>query len=234
MGANASCPPARLRRGRYLPSHTYSPPPLSTTRDIVAKLWKLCDVLRDDGITYHEYVTELTYLLFLKMAEETGTEAAIDARYRWAEIAKATGVAQMDLYREALTFLGSAKNKDAPLVRAIYQNASTSLRQPKNLAKIVQDISELDWYSARDEGLGDLYEGLLEKNAGEKKSGAGQYFTPRPLIDAIIGCVRPRAGETIQDPAAGHGRLPHPRPPARDGGDGTGSSRSARRRRSGR
>ena len=176
---------------------------MSTTRDIVAKLWRLCDVLRDDGITYHEYVTELTYLLFLKMAEETGTEARIDERYRWATLTARTGVELMDHYREALVFLGSSQNKRSSLVRAIYQNASTSLRRPKNLRKIVEDIDALDWHDAKAEGLGDLYEGLLEKNAGEKKSGAGQYFTPRPLIDAMVACVDPRPGETVQDPAAG-------------------------------
>lgn len=176
---------------------------MSTTQDIVAKLWRLCDVLRDDGITYHEYVTELTYLLFLKMAEETGTEARIDERYRWATLTDRTGVDLMDHYREALVFLGSSQNKRSSLVRAIYQNASTALRRPKNLRKIVEDIDGLDWHDAKSEGLGDLYEGLLEKNAGEKKSGAGQYFTPRPLIDAMVHCVDPQAGEVIQDPAAG-------------------------------
>ena len=178
---------------------------MSTTQDIVAKLWRLCDVLRDDGITYHEYVTELTYLLFLKMAEETGTESRIPEDYRWASLAGRTGADLMDHYRQALTSLGSAKATRSPLVRAIYQNASTSLRRPKNLRKIVEDIDGLDWHDARAEGLGDLYEGLLEKNAGEKKSGAGQYFTPRPLIDAMVACVDPRPGETVQDPAAGTG-----------------------------
>ena len=178
---------------------------MSKTHDIVQKLWALCDVLRDDGITYHEYVTELTYLLFLKMAEETGTESRIDERYRWATLTARTGVDLMDHYREALVFLGSSQNKRSSLVRAIYQNASTSLRRPKNLRKIVEDIDGLDWHDAKEEGLGDLYEGLLEKNAGEKKSGAGQYFTPRPLIDAMVHCVDPQAGEVVQDPAAGTG-----------------------------
>ena len=178
---------------------------MSITQDIVAKLWRLCDVLRDDGITYHEYVTELTYLLFLKMAEETGTESRIDERYRWATLTGKTGVELMDHYREGLVFLGSSQNTRSSLVRAIYQNASTSLRRPKNLRKIVEDIDALDWHDAKAEGLGDLYEGLLEKNAGEKKSGAGQYFTPRPLIDSMIACVDPQPGEVIQDPAAGTG-----------------------------
>jgi type I restriction enzyme M protein len=90
-------------------------------------------------------------------------------------------------------------------VKAIYANASTALRQPRSLAKLVDSIDELDWYSARKEGLGDLYEGLLEKNATEQKSGAGQYFTPRPLIETMVACVKPQPGEVIQDPAAGTG-----------------------------
>ena len=90
-------------------------------------------------------------------------------------------------------------------VQAIYANANTSLRAPKNLTKLVTDIDNLDWYSAREDGLGELYEGLLEKNASESKSGAGQYFTPRALIQAIVNCTQPQPGETIHDPAAGTG-----------------------------
>jgi type I restriction enzyme M protein len=88
-------------------------------------------------------------------------------------------------------------------VQAIYVNAATSIKVPRNREKLVSSIDELDWYSAKTEGLGDLYEGLLEKNANEKKSGAGQYFTPRPLIDSMVALVDPKAGELVQDPAAG-------------------------------
>lgn len=173
-----------------------------TTQEIVQRLWALCHVLRDDGITYHEYVTELTYLLFLKMARETETEAQIPDGNRWADLTERQGVEQLDFYRTLLVHLGS---NGSALVKAIFANASTALRQPRNLAKLVKDIDQLDWYSARTEGLGDLYEGLLEKNATETKSGAGQYFTPRPLIESIVSLVRPQAGEVIQDPAAGTG-----------------------------
>lgn len=175
---------------------------MTDTRDIVQKLWTLCHVLRDDGITYHQYVTELTYLLFLKMAEETDREEQLPEGYRWADLERRDGVEQLQFYREMLVHLGAHGGER---VQAIYANASTALRQPRNLAKLVDSIDELDWYSARQEGLGDLYEGLLEKNATEQKSGAGQYFTPRPLIEAMVACVQPRAGETIQDPAAGTG-----------------------------
>src|SRR6185437_15097449 len=159
---------------------------MPSTQDIVAKLWTLCHVLRDDGITYHQYVTELTYLLFLKMARETDREDQLPEGYRWGDLERRTGVDQLQFYRELLVHLGA---HGSARVKAIYANAATALRQPRNLAKLVDSIDELDWYSARQEGLGDLYEGLLEKNATEQKSGAGQYFTPRPLIESIVECV---------------------------------------------
>jgi len=164
--------------------------------------WGFCDILRDDGITYHQYVTELTYILFLKMAKETGTENQLPNGYRWDDLEKKDGVDQLNFYRLMLVELGS---KGSGRVQSIYANATTSLRHPRNLNKLIQNIDELDWYSARQEGLGDMYEGLLQKNANEKKSGAGQYFTPRPLIESIVELVKPKAGEIIQDPAAGTG-----------------------------
>lgn len=175
---------------------------MSNTKDIVAKLWNLCNVLRDDGITYHEYVTELTYLLFLKMAEETETENNIPKGYRWKDLVKKDGIEQLNYYRGMLLYLGT---KGSGYVKEIYADATTSIRKPKNLRKLVESINELEWYSAREEGLGDLYEGLLEKNASEKKSGAGQYFTPRPLIESIVAVLKPQPGEIIQDPACGTG-----------------------------
>lgn len=173
------------------------------TQDIVAKLWNLCHVLRDDGITYHQYVTELTYLLFLKMAQETRREELLPEDYRWADLASKSGLEQLEYYRGMLLHLGS----EAPSarVRTIFANANSSLRAPKNLKTLTDSINGLDWYSARQEGLGDMYEGLLEKNAAEVKSGAGQYFTPRPLIDCIVSLLDPKPGEIIQDPACGTG-----------------------------
>jgi len=173
-----------------------------TTQDIVQKLWNLCHVLRDDGVSYQEYVTELTFLLFLKMMEETGPkrEERILPAYRWREIAGREGVDQLDHYKRALLDLGKAAD---PVVQSIFTDAQTKLRKPANLKTLTTAIDGLDWFSAREEGLGELYEGLLEKNAAEKKSGAGQYFTPRPLIDCIVRLMKPQAGEVIQDPAAG-------------------------------
>jgi type I restriction enzyme M protein len=170
------------------------------TTEIVQKLWNLCNVLRDDGITYHQYVTELTYILFLKMAKETGAESKIPAGYRWDDLTAKDGIEQHQFYRKLLLELGKeGKNR----VQQIYVNAHTNIDEPKNLEKIVSDIDKLDWYSAREEGLGNLYEGLLEKNANEKKSGAGQYFTPRPLINTIVRLVKPALGERCGDPACG-------------------------------
>jgi len=176
-----------------------------TTRDIVAKLWGLCHVLRDDGVTYNEYVTELTFLLFLKMMEETKGEDRLPKDYRWRVLASREGLDQLTYYKQLLLDLGNPSIAKDPTVQAIFTDAQTKLRKPANLKALTTAIDKLDWFSAREEGLGDLYEGLLEKNAAEKKSGAGQYFTPRPLIDAIVRLMKPQAGELIQDPAAGTG-----------------------------
>src|SRR5215813_11355933 len=175
---------------------------MTTTLDIVARLWNLCHVLRDDGITYHEYVTELAFLLFLKMAKETGTEEQLPVGYRWDDLRRQEGVDQLAFYRSLLVHLG---NEGSDRVQAIFHDANTALRQPRNLTRLVESIDALDWYSAREEGLGDLYEGLLERNASEKKSGAGQYFTPRPLIECMVNCIQPQPGEIVQDPADGTG-----------------------------
>lgn len=169
-------------------------------QEIVAKLWGLCNVLRDDGITYHQYVTELTYLLFLKMMKETGEEGRLPEGYRWDDLTSKQGLELKNFYRQLLLDLGT-QGKGS--IAQIYGNAQTHIDEPKNLRKIIVSLDELDWYSARHEGLGNLYEGLLEKNANEKKSGAGQYFTPRPLIDAMVELVNPQPGEKCNDPACG-------------------------------
>jgi type I restriction enzyme M protein len=169
-------------------------------QQIVQKLWNLCNVLRDDGITYHQYVTELTYLLFLKMMKETDNEGAIPEEYRWESLTGLHGLELKTHYQKLLIDLGSEGND---ILQQIYTNAKTNIDEPKNLEKIVRSIDELDWYSAKEEGLGDLYEGLLEKNASETKSGAGQYFTPRVLIDVIVKLADPEPGERCNDPAAG-------------------------------
>ena len=208
-----------------------------STQDIVQKLWNLCNILRDDGITYHQYVTELTYILFLKMINETGTEEKLisavhndyakklsryakDHRkevaqlsdkekedlkgalylYSWDYLTKLEGLELKKFYNALLSELGSAP---LPEISQIYTKAVSSIDEPRNLKKIITEINKLDWYDAKTEGLGDLYEGLLQKNADEKKSGAGQYFTPRPLIDVMTELINPELGEKCFDPACG-------------------------------
>ncbi|MFZ2171083.1 MAG: N-6 DNA methylase, partial [Methylococcaceae bacterium] len=176
-----------------------------TNNDIVQKLWNLCDVLRDDGINYSDYVTELVLLLFIKMEYEN-TEAGLLNKHklpegcRWPDLTKLSGLNLLNHYRQML--LDLSKSADH-LIAAIYADAQTRLREPRHLEQLIKSLDNIDWFSAKRDGLGDLYEGLLEKNASETKSGAGQYFTPRPLIDSIIRCIKPQAGEIIQDPAAG-------------------------------
>ena len=169
-------------------------------QEIVTKLWNLCNVLRDDGITYHQYVTELTYILFLKMSKETDTDGRIPAEYRWDQLVGKQGIELKRFYNDLLQYLGE---NCVGRIREIYAGARSNIEEPKNLEKIIVSIDALDWYSAKEEGLGNLYEGLLEKNANEKKSGAGQYFTPRVLIDVMVELTAPQAGERCNDPACG-------------------------------
>jgi len=171
-----------------------------STNEIVNKLWNLCNVLRDDGITYHQYLNELTFILFLKMAKETGKEADLPEGYRWEDLRTKEGIELLDFYKIMLVKLGS---EGAGKTKEIYNNAQTNIQQPVNLRKIITHIDELDWYDAREEGLGEMYEGLLEKNASEKKSGAGQYFTPRPLINVMVRLMDPKPNERLNDPACG-------------------------------
>lgn len=177
--------------------------PKIATHDIVAKLWNLCNILKDGGVTYHEYVIELTYLLFLKMAQETGVESKLPKQYRWNSLVKANKDQQLDAYRTLLTHIGYSSKSS--LVKEIFAEADTSIRRPAIFSRLLEEMEKLEWYRAHKEDIGDLYEGLLEKNANEKKSGAGQYFTPRPLIDCMVDVMQPSLADVIQDPAAGTG-----------------------------
>jgi type I restriction enzyme M protein len=176
--------------------------------DLVAKLWKLCDNLRDGGVSYQNYVNELASLLFLKMCEETGQEDnLLPEGFRWADLKAKIGQEQHQFYRNMLVQLGA---DDHAIVRAIFQNVNTTITQPAQLTELVSNMDSLDWYSDEDgdkgksrDDFGDMYEGLLQKNANETKSGAGQYFTPRTLISTIVNVIQPQPREIIQDPAAG-------------------------------
>lgn len=173
-----------------------------STKELVAKLWNLCNLLRDDGVTYHEYINELTFLIFLKMAKETNTENILPSGYRWDNLRKYDDAVRLEKYKKMLIHLGS---NGSQITKAIYANANSVIRKPATLTKLITQIDKLDWYSAREEGLGDMYEGLLEINATEKKSGAGQYFTPRVLINAMVELMKPRLNDVIVDPTAGTG-----------------------------
>jgi type I restriction enzyme M protein len=173
-----------------------------STQDLVAKLWNLCNLLRDDGVTYHEYINELTFLVFLKMVEETGQDELIPAGCRWVDLEAMNAATRLEAYKKMLVDLGS---HGSMITQAIFSNASTVIRKPATLNKLVTEIDKLDWYSAKAEGLGDMYEGLLEINATEKKSGAGQYFTPRVLINAMVELMKPSLDDVIVDPTAGTG-----------------------------
>lgn len=176
-----------------------------STSNIVQKLWNLCDVLRDDGINYSDYVTELVLLLFIKMEYENTQQGVLVAHKlpegcRWTDLNELSGLNLLNKYKQVLLDLSKS---DDQLIATIYNDAYTRLREPRHLEQLVKSLDSLDWFSIQNDGLGDLYEGLLEKNAIETKSGAGQYFTPRVLIDSIVRCIQPKAGEVIQDPAAG-------------------------------
>ncbi|CDL86573.1 N-6 DNA methylase [Xenorhabdus cabanillasii] len=187
-----------------------------SNNDIVQKLWNLCDVLRDDGINYSDYVTELVLLLFIKMVHEKTESNTLDKHTlpegcRWTDLNSKSGITLLNDYKQILLKLSTGKDAEGnvvhadPLISAIYADAQTRLREARHLEQLISNFDQIDWYSAQKDGLGDLYEGLLEKNANETKSGAGQYFTPRPLIDSMVRCLKPQPGELIQDPAAGTG-----------------------------
>ncbi|MCA6622510.1 MAG: N-6 DNA methylase [Pseudanabaena sp. M165S2SP1A06QC] len=173
----------------------------TVTHDIVAKLWNLCNILKDDGVPYYQYVIELTYLLFLKMAKETQTEDRLPEGYRWDDLKGTDEADQLKFYKNLLSHIGS---DGSPLAKEIFGDANSCIRKTENLSMLVKELDKLDWYSAKKEDLGDIYEGLIEKNANETKK-AGQYFTPRSLIDSMVHLMRPSAEDVIQDPAAGVG-----------------------------
>jgi type I restriction enzyme M protein len=178
---------------------------MNPSADLVNRLWRLCAMLRKDGVTYQQYVTELTYLLFLKMASEQKDESRIPEAYRWGALKSASETEVLKRYRLALIDLGDGTKIPDRSIVAIFQNAATIIREPANLRKLIDAIDNLHWFSAERDAFGDTYEGLLQKMAEETKRGAGQYFTPRVLIDVMVKLMQPQPGEIIQDPAAGTG-----------------------------
>ena len=177
-----------------------------TNEQLVSKVWNYAHVLRDQGISYGDYVEQITYLLFLKMDAERedllGEASAIPPQWRWAQIAAADGDALELQYRHTLEALG----REDGLIGTIFRKAQNKLSDPAKLKRLVSLIDrEGPWIGLGVDVKGEIYEGLLEKNASEVKSGAGQYFTPRPVIEAIVRCVNPTVGETVCDPACGTG-----------------------------
>jgi type I restriction enzyme M protein len=174
-----------------------------SAEQIAKKLWDLCNVLRDDGVTYHQYLNELTYILFLRLSELKKFDDAIPEEYRWTNLKSIKDNKELfDTYRDMLANI-SKKSTNAT-INEIYTNASTTLRKPVNLRTLITSIDEIDWFEEKEQDkIATIYEDLLERNAGEKKSGAGQYFTPRPLINVMVDLVAPKLGERWNDPAAG-------------------------------
>lgn len=174
-----------------------------TKNNTVQKIWNLCHILRGDGVSYHEYISELTYLLFLKIADETGADSLLPPGKRWKDLVDYKGDDLIDFYREMLTYLGA--HAPSEQVRLIYAFPTTVFSHSENLKAVIEGIANIDWHSITMDGMGEIYEGLLAKNSQDARSGAGQYFTPRPLVDCIVRLIQPRVGEVIQDPATGSG-----------------------------
>jgi type I restriction enzyme M protein len=170
-------------------------------QELVRRLWQYCNVLRDDGLSYPDYVEQLTYLLFLKIDDERG-DGAVPSRFSWGSFASLDAKAMHQAYGKALAGLG----RERGTLGLIFGDARNKIADPAKLRLLVADlIGQTSWADLSDDIKGDAYEGLLEKNARDTKSGAGQYFTPRPLIDALVECVAPKPGEVILDPACGTG-----------------------------
>ena len=175
--------------------------------DIVQKLWNYCNVLRDDGMSYGDYVEQLTYLLFLKMADERTKppytqKSIVPKNYDWPSLLKEDGDELFDHYRHVLENLGKGKG----LLGLLFNKSQNKFQDPAKLRRLIVDlIDNENWSVMSADVKGDAYEGLLEKNAQDTKTGAGQYFTPRPLIRAMVDVMNPKPGETICDPACGTG-----------------------------
>lgn len=177
-----------------------------TTNNLVAKIWSFCDTLRDDGVSYSDYLEQLTFLLFLKMADEQEKgpkkrKSGIPEKYNWESLSSLSGAKLESHYIELLRELG----KQPGMLGQIFTKAQNKIQDPAKLDRLVKMIGKETWVSMDADVKGDMYEGLLEKNAQDTKSGAGQYFTPRELIQVMVACVRPEPRKTIADPACGTG-----------------------------
>ena len=178
---------------------------ISTEQTLTKKVWNLATTLAGVGVGFTDYITQLTYLLFLKMDDENmemfGDESAIPAGYRWNDLTSLEGFDLVKQYEDTLNVLSQQNN----LIGTIYTKAQNKIDKPVYLKKVISMISEEQWLVMDGDVKGAIYESILEKNGQDKKSGAGQYFTPRPLIQAMVDCLQPKIGETVCDPACGTG-----------------------------
>jgi type I restriction enzyme M protein len=177
-----------------------------TTDSIISKVWSFCTTLRDDGVGYGDYLEQLTYLIFLKMADEYGRppynrNVGVPDKHSWASLKPLKGAELEVHYVETLRSLGTEKG----MLGQIFTKAQNKITDPAKLARLIEMVDGVEWVMLGSDTKGDIYEGILEKNAEDTKSGAGQYFTPRALIAAMVECVAPEPGKTIADPACGTG-----------------------------
>lgn len=180
---------------------------MSDPKQLVDKLWNYCDILRDDGLSYGDYVEQLTFLLFLKMDDERtrapyNKKSDIPKDLNWQSLVEKDGAELETHYTKILSTLG----KQEGIIGVIFRKAQNKIQDPAKLRKLIADLIDREnWLSLEVDVKGDAYEGLLEKNAADVKGGAGQYFTPRPLINAIVRVMKPEPGMKIHDPACGTG-----------------------------
>jgi type I restriction enzyme M protein len=173
---------------------------------IISKVWGMCNPLRDDGVSYGDYLEQLTYLIFLKMSDEYSKppykrDTGIPANYTWTDMNTLKGAELEEQYKNTLEKLG----EQGGILGKIFKGAINKISNAAILYRVVQMIDTEKWVSMSTDVKGEIYEGLLQKNAEDVKSGAGQYFTPRPLIRAMVKCLRPEPMKTIADPCCGSG-----------------------------
>ena len=176
------------------------------TTTIISKVWGMCGPLRDDGVSYGDYLEQLTYLIFLKMSDEYSKppykkDTGIPEGYTWTDMNTLKGAELEEKYKSILEKLG----EQGGILGKIFKQATNKVSNAAILYRIVQMIDKEKWVSMSSDVKGEIYEGLLQKNAEDVKSGAGQYFTPRPLIRAMVKCLRPEPMKTIADPCCGSG-----------------------------
>ena len=175
-----------------------------TEAALLGKVWNIANVLAAAGVGFTDYITQLTYILFLKMddeKEELGLGSSIPEGYKWVDLVQLRGTDLVDKYEEILEEL----SKDEGLIGTIFTKATNKIDRPVMLKKVIDMVSEENWYMMEGDFKGAIYESILEKNGQDRKSGAGQYFTPRALISAIMDVVNPKISETVADPCCGTG-----------------------------